>query len=169
METCFENRYYSNHKMLAEFMRKYSVGPRPVTICIVVAIYLFFVINSWWKGILLEMLPTLVAMGVFFGLLYFLADYYAWNTLRNTKKQNDNMLPETVVTFGDAIEMHEGMVHLTIEYRKIQKIVRLKHSYVLMNGKRSGILLYEDGFTKGTFEEFKKFLREKCPDLKIPQ
>lgn len=169
METSFENRYYANHKMLAEFSRKYGVGPRPVAVCIVVAIYAYFIAKSWWHGILLEMLPMLLFMGVVFGSLYFLPDFYAWCSFRNVKKQNDGVLPETVVTFADTIEIHEGMVHITIEYRKIQKVVRLKHSYVLMNSKRSGIMLCEDGFTKGNFSEFKQFLREKCPDLKIPE
>ena len=169
METAFEIRYYTNHKMLAEFYRKYSVGPRPVLVCIMVFVYVYFIANSWWNGILLEMLPMLLFMGVIFGSLYFLPDYYVWNNLRNVKKQNDNVLPETVVTFGDTIEMHEGMAHFTIEYRKIQKVVRLKHSYVLLNGKRTGIILCIDGFTKGSFEEFKQFLREKRPDLSIPE
>ena len=169
METNFENRYYSNRKVLAEFARKYSVGPRPVVVCIVVAIYAYFVITSLWNDIFWEMIPTLLFMGFVFGMLYFLPDYYAWGILRNVKKQNDGVMPETVVTFGDTIQMHEGMVHLTIEYRKIQKIVRLKHSYVLMNGKRTGVILDPNGFTNGTFEEFKQFLREKRPDLKIPE
>ncbi len=169
METCFENRYYSHHKMLAEFARKYSIGPRPVVVCIVAAIYIYFVFNSWWNGILPEMVPTLLFMGIIFSLLYFLPDYYAWATLRNVKKQNDGVQPETVVTFGDSIEIHEGMVHMTIEYRKIQKVVRLKNSYVLMNGKRTGIILNPDGFTKGTFSEFKQFLQQKRPDLELPE
>ena len=118
---------------------------------------------------MLEMLPTLSFMGVVFASLYFLPDYYAWLTLRNTKKQNDGALPETVVVFGDTIEMFEGMVHLTIEYRKIEKVVRLNNSYVLMNGKRTGVILDPNGFTKGTFSEFKQFLHEKRPDLKIPE
>ena len=169
MEIDFECRYHSKHKMLADFARKYSVGPRPAVVCVVVAIYAYFVFNSWWNGILLEMAPMLLLMGVIFSTLYFLPDYYAWATLRNVKKQNDGVLPETVVTFADTIEMREGMVHLTIEFRKIEKIVRLKNSYVLMNGKRTGIILDPDGFTKGTFEDFKQFLREKRPDLEIPE
>ena len=154
--------------MLAEFARRYSFGPQPVVIGILVAVFLYFVVNSWWNGILLEMLPTLLMMGIVFTAVYFFPDYYAWATRRNAKKQNDNVLPETVITFGDTIEIHEGMVSLTLEYRKIQKVVRLKHSYVLMNGKRTGIMFLEDGFTKGTFEEFKQFLQEKCPGLTVP-
>lgn len=169
MDIFFENRYYCNHKMLAEFGRKYSVGPRPVMVALLIAAFAYFVIDSWWEGILLEMLPMLTFMAVIFGSMYFLADLFAWSSLRNAKKQHDNMQPESVITFGDVIEVHEGMVRITLEYRKIRKVVRLKHCYLLMNGKRTGIMLREDGFTKGTFPEFKQFLREKCPDITIPE
>ena len=61
------------------------------------------------------------------------------------------------------------MVHLTIEYRKILRVLRLKHSYMLMMGKRNGVMLDPNGFTKGTFEEFKQFLRDTYPNLQIPE
>ena len=169
MEIQFENRYFSNHKMLAEFARKYGVGPRPVMVLICVVIFLFFVVKSYVNGILLEMIPMLAFMALVFGSLYFLPHLFAWSTLRNAKKQNDGVLPETVIAFGETIEMHEGMVHLTIEYRKIVRVVRLKHSYMLMLGKHNGVIIDPNGFTKGSFEEFKGFLREKRPDLTIPE
>jgi hypothetical protein len=92
-----------------------------------------------------------------------------WRAQKNGKKQNDGIQPEVIVTFGDIIEMHEGMVHLTIPYQKVVRVVRLKYSYVLMLGKRNGVMLSPDHFTKGNFEEFKQFLREKRPDLNIPE
>ncbi len=169
METNFEIRYRANRRIMAEFYRKYAVGPRPVVVCIVAAIYAYFVFTSWWHGILPEMIPTLFFMGAVFVALYFLPNYFAWKGERNVKKQNDGEIPEMVVTFGDTIEVDEGMVHLSIEYRKIVKVVHLKNSYVLMNGKRNGLILDPNGFTKGTFSEFKQFLRTKRPDLKIPE
>lgn len=65
--------------------------------------------------------------------------------------------------------MFEGTIHITAEYCKIVRVVRLKHSYVLMMGKRNGLILDSNAFTKGTFEEFKQFIREKRPDLNIPE
>ena len=169
MEPAFENRYYSNHRMLTEFFRKYTVGPRPLTVILCCGIFLFFVIRSYVWGILPEMLPTLAFMGVMYSVLYFLPDFYAWSSHRQGKKQNDGVMPETVIAFGDTIELREGMVHITVEYRKIVRVIRLKHSYVLMIGKRNGVLLDPNGFTKGTFFEFKSFLREKRPDRNIPE
>ena len=169
MEPMFENRYYSSHRMLTEFFRKYTIGPRPPVVILCCGIFLYFAIRSYFWGILVEMLPTLVFMAVMFSALYFLPDFYAWSSHRQGRKQNDGCMPETVITFGETIEVREGMVHITVEYRKIVRVLHLKHSYVLMIGKRNGVLLDPDGFVKGTFPEFKQFLREKCPDLKIPE
>jgi hypothetical protein len=168
MEPKFEIRYFCDHTMLAEFSRKIAIGPRPPVVILCAAIYAFFVLRSWRWGILWEMLPSLAMMGVVFLVLGFMPDWITWINLRRVRKQNDNAMPETVVTLGEQIEMHEGMVHYTIEYRKLVKVIRLKHSYALMLNRRSGIILNPNGFTKGTFEEFKQFLREKRPDLKIP-
>ena len=56
------------------------------------------------------------------------------------------------------------------DYSTIKKIYSLKNCYVLMLANDSGFLaLSREGFTQGTFSEFKQFLREKRPDLKIPE
>ena len=61
------------------------------------------------------------------------------------------------------------MTHIAVEYRKIRRVVHLRHSYVLMIGRRNGVILDPNTFTKGTFAEFKQFFREKRPDLTIPE
>lgn len=169
MEPLFENRYYSDYKMIVEFARKHMHGPK------VLFMVIFWLLYGIILGLYLmdmtdyEGLSTIIGLGVCMLIITFMPNWFAWLTIRQTKKQNDGVMPECVVTFGDTIEIREGMVHLTVEYRKIQKVVRLKHSYVLKNGKRNGILLAIDGFTKGTFADFKQFLKEKRPDLQIPE
>ena len=80
------------------------------------------------------------------------------------------MIPETRVVFTDEnIQMFEGMVHLTVEYRKLTKGIRLKHSYALMTGKRTAVLIQPDGFTKGSLAELRAFLGEKCPGIQIAE
>ena len=171
MDISFENRYYSSRKMLTEFGRKYAVGPQvPLMIVfwlvyVFVAIPVFLVPDSFGNNtsMLLGILGITMLAACFFPQLY------AWSIIRSVKKQNDGVQPEVTVTFGDTIELHEGMVHITVEYRKLQRVIRLKHSYMLMIGKRNGVMLDPNGFTKGTFSEFKQFLREKRPDLNIPE
>ena len=170
METRFENRYFCDKKLLREFARKYSVGPTPLTTAIttpIVVLCLPVLVKGAMDGMELSVIPVAYLVLI---LIQFLPRLYAWSMIRNTKKQNDGILPETRVVFSDEnIQMFEGMVHLTIEYRKIRKAVRLKNGYALFNGKRTAVLLKPEGFTEGTFEGFKVFLREKCPGIKIAE
>ena len=170
METLFENVYVSDEKMMREFFRKYSVGPRPV-ISIITGILMLIELPALVVGIILrEDVWLLATMYLVLILVQFFPRLFAWASLRNMRKQNDGMIPETKVVFTEEnIQMFEGMVHLTIEYRRITRCVRLKHSYALMTGKRNALLLKPDGFTVGSLEELRTFLGEKCPEIKIAE
>ena len=170
METRFENRYICDKRLLREFARKYSVGPTPLTTAIttpIVVLCLPVLVKGAMDGMELSIIPVAYLVMI---LIQFLPRLYAWSMIRNTKKQNDGILPETRVVFSEEnIQMFEGMVHLTIEYRKITKGIRLKHSYALMTGKRNAVLIKPDAFTKGSFKEFRAFLAEKCPGISIAE
>lgn len=169
MEPLFENQYVCTHAMLAEFARKHGTGPRKPLVIFFAALYAVLLLLSLIFGVLGEVADTMVMTAVIFAVLCCLPHIYAWSILRGMKSQNDGCLPKTVVTFGDHIEMDEGMVHLTIEYRKIRRVIRLNHSYMLMLGRRNGVMLDPNGFTKGEFQAFRAFLHKKRPDLKIPK
>lgn len=134
-----------------------------------VLIYIGIIIFSIHRGVFQEMIPTLLIIGIVYALLPMLPYLLAKMSMRSAIKENDGQLPETIITFGDKIELFEGMMHFTIEYRKIVGVRRLAHSYALMTGKRTAVLLRENAFSKGTFEEFKAFLREKYPDMYVPE
>lgn len=170
METLFENVYVSDEKMMREFFRKYSVGPTPV-ISIITGILMLIELPALVVGIMLrEDVWLLATMYLVLVLVQFFPRLFAWASLRNMKKQNDGVIPETRVVFTEEnIQMFEGMMHLTIEYRKIIKGIRLKHSYALMTGKRNAVLLKPDRFTKGSLEELRSFLGDKCPGIQIAE
>ena len=170
MEMRFENRYICDKKLLREFARKYSVGPTPLTTAItapIMVLCLPVLIKAAMEGAGLSIIPVAYLVMI---LIQFLPRFYAWSMIRNTKKLNDGVLPETRVVFSEEnIQMFEGMVHLTIEYRKIRKGVRLKNGYALFNGKRSAVLLKPENFREGSFRDFLDFIREKCPGIKIAE
>lgn len=170
MEPRFEIRYTANKNMLREFYRKFGSGPRYPIAVMMAAVFTGLTLYSVCAGILTDVLPNLVGYGAFFLAIFFLPWYISWKALRASKRSNDGVMPETKVTVKeDSIDMDEGFVHLCLEYRKFCRVVHLKHSYVLMMSRRSGLMIDPDGFTKGTFAEFKQFLREKRPDLNIPE
>ena len=168
MDTQFEVRYYGKFKPLEEFLRKYT-GAGWKSITIFFGIFLILIAISIIGNVFGKLIPYFLLYGLVILLMAGFPYLYAWSVLKNDKTQNDGTQPETVITFGETIEMYEGMIHLTIEYRKIVKVVRLEHSYVLMLGARNGVMLFPDCFTKGTFDAFKQFLREKRPDLTVPE
>lgn len=170
MEPRFEIRYTTNQKILREFYRKIGTGPRYPIVIAELAFFAGLIFYSATQGILAEVADTFTLCGLVFLLLFFLPWYISWNALRTSKRNNDGVIPETRITVNeDRIDVNEGWVHFTLEYRKFRRVVHLKHSYVLMIGRRSGLMIDPDGFTKGTFAEFKQFLREKRPDLNIPE
>lgn len=166
MDILFENVYVSDKRVLREFFRKYSFGPRPV-ISIITGILMVIYLPVLLVGIMLRRdVWLMAAMYLVLILVQFFPSLFAWSSLRNAKKQNDGVIPETRVVFTDEnIQMFEGMVHLTVEYRKLTKGIRLKHSYALMTGKRTAVLIQPDGFTKGSLAELRIFLGEKCPGI----
>ena len=166
MDTLFENVYISDKKMMREFFRKYSVGPRPV-ISIITGIVMLIELPALVVGMILRQDVWLLAtMYLVLIVVQFFPNLFAWSSLRNARKQNDGVMPETRVVFtGENIQMFEGMVHLTVEYRRITRGVRLKHSYALMTGKRTAVLIKDDAFTKGNLEELRGFLAQKCPGI----
>ena len=177
MEPRFEIRYTANQKILREFYRKIGTGPRNPTKNLRfldfppsgnnVAGLIFYRAS---QGILSEMAETYTLCGLVLLLLFFMPWYISWKALRSSKRSNDGVIPETRIAVNeDRIDVDEGFVHFTLEYRKFCRVVHLKHSYVLMMGRRNGLMIDPDGFTKGTFAEFKQFLREKRPDLNIPE
>ena len=170
MEPRFEIRYTTNQEILREFYRKIGTGPRYPTVIAELAFFAGLVLFSVSQGILAEVAEMFTLCGLVFLLLFFLPWYISWNALRSSKRSNDGVIPETRIAVNeDRIDVDEGFVHFTLEYRKFCRVVHLKHSYVLMMGRRNGLMIDSDGFTKGTFAEFKQFLREKRPDLNIPE
>lgn len=166
MEPLFENRSYTSRTVLMEFYKKLGMRFRPHFLLItgtltIVATYLYCFGRS------AVYLPVL--SGVFFIDLLLRPYLAARRQLRITEDQNGGVIPESVVSFGDKIELRTAGACNTWEYENITKVVHLKHSYALRNGQKVYLLLRPEGFTKGTFEEFKDFLRQKCPDLVIPE
>ena len=169
MEPQFEIRYTIDKKALREFHRKIGSGPRYPTVFAMAVVFAGLTLYSACAGILADVLHVLIGYGAASLAIFFMPWYIAWNALRGSRRNNDGVMPETRVTVGDTIEMDEGMIRISLEYRKLRRVVHLKRSYVLMLGRRNGVLIDPNGFTKGTFAEFRQFLREKRPDLEIPE
>lgn len=108
-----------------------------------------------------------------FGVFYliwalFMPEINGFISIKRFRKDTSGM-GSYKVAFGDSIEITQGNIRACWAYSEINQVRHLKYSYELMKNKRMGIMVDPNGFTKGTFSEFKQFLREKRPDLKIPE
>ena len=135
-------------------------------------------------------LPMLLRWTIF-GLLFLRIATTPRRTARRVIKNFKSMYKvesvESTTQFGDKIvyTLH-GAETSEYGFDTIQKVISAKNCYILCFKKRVAvdsvtqgktnyvnkkgtILLSRDGFTRGDFEGFKKFLAEKCPNVKIPE
>ena len=168
MEPQFECEFPLTVKMVAARVRKYSPGMCMLMLVLGIGFFVYAVPAAIWyrfEGTWSVFFLIAVAY-LIYGL--FMPEINAYISIKRYKKDTDG---EGVyrVAFGDMIEVSQGNIRAYWEYSEINKVEHLRYTYELVKSKRLIILLDPNGFTKGTFEEFKQFLREKRPDLKIPE
>ena len=161
MSILFENRYYTDNKMLSEYVHKvlckriYFMGAVFAPIAFIMA-----GITMMKKDYIFT-----AVFGVCLFIIIFTILVTPPLTIRQLKENNKRLLNgknhEAVIQFGDNIKITQGTFSLTMEYNQILKICELKHSYVLMFAKSSGIILDPAGFTTGDLNTFKEFIRTK--------
>ena len=191
MEFSFENKCTVDQQMMTESVRSnrkvfvtLSRIPVAITGLGIVSILARAAIQAYLD------LPMLLRWTIFF-LLFLRISTTPRRTARRVIKNFKSMYKvdsvEATTQFGDKIvyTLH-GAETCEYDYSAIKKVISAKGSYILSFkmkvpvasvtqgktdyvNKKSAISLKRDGFTQGDFESFKKFLAEKCPDVKIPE
>ena len=169
MDTQFEIQFTPTHKMIAENVRKYGAGPRipTVIVCSILfaAIIFYLCVAGFWE----DMRGFVITLLIVEVIVFFIPHIMAGLRCATARKLNNGKLFDAVITVSETIDYSEGPTNLHCEFAELTGAVRLKYSYKLRFTERRSLLIDPDGFTKGTFEEFKQFLREKRPDLVIPE
>lgn len=191
MEFSFENKCTVDQQMMTESVRSnrkvfvtLSRIPVAITGLGIVSILARAAIQAYLD------LPMLLRWTIFFLLFLRIATTprrTARRVIKNFKSMYKVDSVEATTQFGDKIvyTLH-GAETCEYDYSAIKKVISAKGSYILSfkmkvpvasvtQGKtdyvtkKSSISLTRDGFTQGDFESFKKFLAEKCPNVKIPE
>ena len=191
MEFSFENKCTVDQQMMTESVRSnrkvfvtLSRIPVAITGLGIVSILARAAIQAYLD------LPMLLRWTIFFLLFLRIATTprrTARRVIKNFKSMYKVDSVEATTQFGDKIvyTLH-GAETCEYDYSAIRKVISAKGSYILSfkmkvpvasvtQGKtdyvtkKSSISLTRDGFTQGDFESFKKFLAEKCPNVKIPE
>ena len=191
MEFSFENKCTVDQQIMTESVRSsrktfvtLSRIPLAITGLGILSILLRAVVKAQLD------LPMLLRWTIFFLLFLRIATTprrTARRVIKNFKGMYKVDAVEAVTQFGDQIHYTlQGAETCTYGYDAVKKVISAKNCYILCfkmkvavdsvtQGKtdyvtkKGTILLTRDGFTRGRFEEFKKFLTEKCPDVKIPE
>ena len=167
MEYTIENVYVDTEKLVRQ-MHKKLLRKRSVfwTSAMAVMGFLFLFV-----GLVLDRTAYLWGAAAYAAL----AVWYLFMPYRTSKKAYKKMLQyydgnilETVVRFGDAIVFTQGDTVSSIPYNKLKQVSFLDDCILLHNEVGGVYLLANDGFTKGSKQEMLAFLREKCPNLKLP-
>ena len=191
MEFSFENNFTVDQQVMTESVRSsrrtfvtLSRIPVAITGLGIVSILARAAIQAYLD------LPMLLRWTIFF-LLFLRIATTPRRTARRVIKNFKNMYKvdavEAVTRFGDKIVYTlQGAEPCEYDYSALRKAISAKGSYILTfkmkvpvesmtQGKtsyvtrKSAISLTREGFTQGDFESFKKFLAEKCPNVKIPE
>ncbi len=74
-----------------------------------------------------------------------------WEIQRNAKISGSKEDSETTLTFDQTILMQEDKIRLEVEYSQVMKICETKHLYVLLIGKKNGIVIPKSAIEEPDF------------------
>lgn len=174
METYFENTNVLSENMMCEVNKKLTVINKifPIAGILFVAFSLFDFVKSLWVDYVLD-LGILISIMIWLVVIVMGLSVPKAAARKMMQQMRLKSRGQPVVQrrhFGEQIVSYTPGNVSTYDYDQIEKIYSLKSSYTLIFAKNSGtLILSREGFTKGTFSEFKQFLRYKRPDLKIPE
>lgn len=164
MDILFENRYYSDKKILLEYVKDVHCKYLRIIgfLFMIVAIFYTYLILFKMRSLQIIMAVLTIFIFVISLRLIFFHLIYLKNMKKSSLNLHNGQTPESILQFTDNnIALKEGKVLMEFEYNQIKKIKEYKLAYVLMIGKKQGLILKKDSFSIGTFEEFKKFINEK--------
>ena len=163
MEPVFICEFTPTVKMTAARIRKYNKARYVFLLILGIGMFVYALQNAvyfcydgldvWWLKFLLF---SLAFMG-FCVSFPWVNGYFA---VKNYKKDTSGTYK---IAFDDHIEVTQGTIRYTMEYSDIRKIYHLKYSYELVKSKRLALFVDPNGFTKGNFEDFKRFRGSALP------
>ncbi len=169
METLFENHCtytFSKYYQLKRTLLKSIL----VTGYVLIAISLAFMIWGIYKDI--GVLKGIGLLGlIFFSFRAIISPLLlAFNDTKRDRKMYQNKQMETLINFYDdylfAVNALSGS-KTKIEYADIQKVKKTRSLFIIAMEQNLVLLVDKKGFTKGTTNEFARFIKEKCENAEV--
>ena len=169
----FENRCEVNEAMIADFHKAQEKKGRTLYLtAIVVAVIVLIrtLIGFIAKHSITSFGMITMVVNVF--VIYFLCcstSMVIKKTVGYFREFTGSQSAELTYCFRDTIQVLCDGKTMELSYKQITMVDVFADHVVLGIQKNMMLFVAIDGFTKGTFSEFKQFLRTKRPDLKIPE
>ncbi len=157
----YKNKYYSNDTMLKEYVLKVLWKKYMIAGIIIIVVGIFKLLYDVYESNILS-IGVISACIIICLITVIVSPIQMYKQLKDYEKRIHNGQKfESEITFDDKIILKEGSFNLTVEYSQITKTYNLKHSFVLMFAKNSGIMVEKNSFTNCTFDEFLDLLKAK--------
>ena len=173
LEYHFENVTTLNPAMYAETLRK--TRKFYLVFALLMAGWMIYTIFYIWVAYT----QNIIALNLIGWFVFYLAAFifalllpkiHTRKAMRALQREAGGQPIVTTRQFGERITTYRLNGISSLDYCNIKKVYSFKTCYVIRFMDNIAVMiLSRDGFTKGTFEEFKQFLRTKRPDLKIPE
>lgn len=167
MEVLFENVYEETEDMVYRLNCKVLHKQRILW----TVLMSFFAAAFAFLGWILERIPYLLAAVAYLLLAvrYFrMPRRYARKALKKKLEYYNGTNPPMTVQFGEEIVFRDLDSLQTIPYSKVKNLYMLKGYLCIRTEMNAWHAFPMTGFTKGSPRELTDFLREKCPQLKLP-
>lgn len=162
MQILFENKYTRTKKFFREtYFYDHFQKPFNITLMLFMAVLLapnlFFAVMSSWHNIISDIS---VGIGIAFFVIYFIA--YPVRVMTAVKKEGTADKTYTVSATENKILYHAPeQIEIEISFAKIKKVHKSKNYIMLISEDDSVYAFQKDKFTKGSYEDFLKFLKSK--------
>ena len=167
MEYTIENVYVDSEHLLRQAYG-HILRKRQILLTVTSAILGVLFAFAWIvleRTIWLLLAVVYVALAVWY---WFVPYRTAKKVYKKMLKIHDGDIPPTTVRFGEKIFFDAGTSTSEMAYKKLKSVVFCNDCILIQNEVGEAYLVANDGFTKGSKQELIAFLKEKCPQLKLP-
>ena len=162
METIFENSYNFTRELFIELFKDLYKVYRVILILVGIAFVVFGILSINGYYLLTVILFVFAAYFIYlsFGVYWVPANRVYKKTLAQVS-ENENIF---TIQFSTNEIINKDESH---PYDRIKRVHETKDMIVLITYNHGHIPVKKDSFTLGTYEDFKKFIEEKCVNAKI--
>ncbi|MCR5608782.1 MAG: hypothetical protein K6G26_06930 [Lachnospiraceae bacterium] len=171
MNDRYENRYTVDKKRFMDmYMHPMKNNNRILVHNIIIGIMLFTLVL--WAGLFMDKdinattIITAILMLICLYLLFFARRNFGKKSYEYTCSQYNKTEWEVVTKFEEKIVITEDERVVEIAYHLVSEIIDGKEYIGILQGNEKGVRLLKTGFKDATPEEFMKFIKEKCTNIK---